>query len=216
MGNFQNCTDYGHAVEVFKPFSLTFPHCHTSLNFRRVVSRIFMPARTVCHPSSLMNLPGTALLLLLIFGHKSGLLNAIPQYSVCHPCAVKLPVLSSLSLQPLLPCCGGPGWDATHALQSLLLQWGLITKKRAGRKWSEIGWGSAVGILFTDHCLAAISTWWQYSCALLAAENNCESASKGLPFNRAEHLSKWLLSWYLPLGWGEFSLFPPIYFLHSL
>lgn len=58
-----------------------------------------------------------------------------------------------------------------------------------------MGWGSAAGILFTSHCLAAISTRWQYSYALLAAENNSESASKGLPFNWAEHLPKWFLSW---------------------
>lgn len=60
-----------------------------------------------------------------------------------------------------------------------------------------MGWGSAVGNLFTDHCLAAISAWWQYSSALLVAANNSESASKGLPFNWAEHLSKWFLLWWV-------------------
>lgn len=62
-------------------------------------------------------------------------------------------------------------------------------------------WGSAVGILFTNHCLAAISTQWQYSSALLAAENNSESASKGLPFNWAEHLPKRFSSWWTSPPW---------------
>lgn len=126
----------------------------------------------------------------------------MPQDRMCPPRAVHCSQQSALraseaSLQPSLPWRGGAGWDAAHALPSLLLQWGLTTKKRAGQKWSGMGWGSAVGVLFTDYCLAAISTRSQHSSALLAAENNSESASKGLPFNWAEHLPKWFLSWWV-------------------